>query len=143
MEYRPTFIETLKKSIIVCFGAGVLAMLVNLAIYFFARSMGYWQDGLDADAAKEGVQSIDWKAVMAASVMPGLVSGILFAVLFQWAPKAHWIFWAIAAAVFVLFFGGPLKVAGITEPMKWILEILHVPPAAFILAAINRYFPKK
>jgi hypothetical protein len=109
--------------------AGV-ALVINLALFFIAKSMGWISD--DYIVADQG--PVSPIAVIFSTVVSSLIGGILYWILSNYVPYGVIIFWIIAIVVLFWSYFNPAKaIANVPDSMALILNVMHNVVASSLL----------
>lgn len=114
---------------------GIIATVINLILYFVGNALN--GGPMRVDTPGQGLQELPFFAVIMLSLIPGLIAGLIYALLKRFISKARIIFLALAAVVFVVFFFGPFSAAQSTVTL-WILQVMHIGAALPIIAFLLR-----
>ena len=72
------------------------------------------------------------------SILPALISGVLFALIAKYVPKPFLVFNIIATLIFIFMFFSPFNnIANVSTKTLILLEVTHVVVASAILYALN------
>jgi hypothetical protein len=115
-------------------GAGVIAAVIN-AILFLAVGIPADQTVQAPDGSH---QAIGLSNFIMMSILPALISGILFAIIAKFVPRPFLVFNIIATLIFLFMFFPPFeKVANASFSTLVLLQVTHVVVACAVLYALN------
>lgn len=115
-------------------GAGVVAAIIN-AILFLVIGIPADQTVQAPDGSQQSIGLINFVMM---SIIPALISGVLFALIAKFVPKPFLVFNIIATIIFVFMFFPPFeKVANASISTLILLQVTHVVVACAILYALN------
>lgn len=101
--------------------AGLLALVVNVALYYAAQAGGFWDLSIQSPAG--GPITVAPVAVF--SLLPAVVGALLAWVLVRFVPRGLAVFQIVALAVFTVFLFPPFQL-GAPTGMVWTLQLMHV-----------------
>ena len=117
--------------------AGLLALVVNAALYYAAQAGGLWDLSVQSPAG--GPITVAPVAVF--SLLPAVVGALLAWVLARFVPAGLAVFQGVALVVFVAFLFPPFQL-GAPTGMVWTLQLMHVvvavPTVVGVLRAVRR-----
>ena len=113
---------------------GGIAAVINLIIYFIGQAING-----GSLMMQQGGQGMPLPIVMVIlfSLVPGLIAGLLYALLGRFTANPKPIFLGVAAVVFIAFIFGPIN-AAVGAVTIWTLEIMHVVAALAIILSLFR-----
>jgi hypothetical protein len=113
--------------------AGVLALVVNVALYYAAQAGGLWDLSIQSPAG--GPITVAPVAIF--SLLPAVVGALLAWVLARFVPAGLAVFQGIALLVFVAFLFPPFQL-GAPTGMVWTLQLMHVVVAVPTVVGVLR-----
>lgn len=114
--------------------AGVVAAVINAVLYLITSAMGFFPSSVITPAG----QPFSLIPVIAMSLLPSVVAGIVYALIARFAQNPNRIFLWVAAAVFVFMFFSPFSLKGAPTGMIVTLEIMHVVVAGLVVYFLTR-----
>jgi hypothetical protein len=115
-------------------GAGVVAAVIN-AILFSVIGIPTDQT---VQAPDGSAQSIGISNFIMMSILPALISGVLFTIIAKFVPRPFLVFNIIATLIFMFMFFPPFeKVANASFSTLVLLQVTHVVVASAVLYALN------
>ena len=99
----------------------IATVVLNLVVYFIGESAGWIPDSLPSGAETFGIP-----AIIASTVGPIVLGGVLLAILVHTTTHPVRMFALIAAVVFIATLFAPLSVAGASTAFRSFLVALHV-----------------
>lgn len=115
---------------------GVIATIINLLLYIMGNALNGGPMMIDV-AGPPPLEPLAVFSVIMLSLVPGLLAGILYALLTRFTKNAGTIFVIVAVIVFAVFFIGPLGAAQSTVTL-WILQLMHLGAAVPIVLLLLR-----
>ena len=113
--------------------AGVLALVVNVALYYVAVAGGFWDFSIQSPAG--GPITVAPVAIF--SLAPAIVGALLAWVLVRFVPAGLAVFQVVALVVFVAFLFPPFQL-GAPTGMVWTLQLMHVVVAVPTVVGVLR-----
>lgn len=115
-------------------GAGIVAAVIN-AILFSVIGIPTDQT---VQAPDGSAQSIGISNFIMMSILPALISGVLFTIIAKFVPRPFLVFNIIATLIFMFMFFPPFeKVANASFSTLVLLQVTHVVVASAVLYALN------
>lgn len=115
-------------------GAGVVAAVIN-AILFLAVGIPADQTVQAPDGAHQAIGIINFIMM---SILPALISGVLFTIIAKFVPRPFLVFNIIATLIFLFMFFPPFeKVENASFSTLVLLQVSHVVVACAVLYALN------
>lgn len=127
-----TWVSVLKRS----FLAGLVATLINVALFYIGSSTGAIPANLIIPSAG---QPLTIGPVVFSTLIPALMAGLLLIGLDRLTSRPVRLFNIIAAAVLILSFATPFTLPGAPVSMILILELMHIVVAGTIILMVNRF----
>ncbi len=133
IQTRSTSIGTFARAGLL---GGTVAAVLNVILYFIGNAINGAAMMVDPPGAPP-LLALPFPAVIIASILPGLIAGLLYFVLKRFTGYAKTIFLVIAAIIFVAFIFSPISAAQTTTTM-WTLQFMHLATALPIIGMLLR-----
>ena len=114
--------------------AGLIAGVINVIIYFVAKSMG----GISDAVLLPGGDPLMLVPVILSSVLPGLLAGLLLFGIFKFFSNPVRIFSITACIFLVVSMAGPLVTPGLPTGMRITLSLMHLAAGSVIIFYLTR-----
>lgn len=118
--------------------AGVVAVVINLIIYFFATSVFNIPVQITMGGPTAPLVPLTPGPVIVMSLIPAIGAAVLLWILRRFTARPYTIFLVIAVIGLLLSFGGPLPLP-VAAAAKAVLVLMHVVTAAVIVGFLARF----
>jgi hypothetical protein len=127
---------TLLQSLKIGFFAGLVAAITNTLIFLVFQGAGV----ISEDVMVQPGTPMTAPPVIASSLIPSLVAGIIYYLLFRYSSRPYRIFLVISLVLLVVSYSNPfLMIPNIPVSYALVLDLMHTIVAASVLYSFYRY----